>query len=102
MMFIVQILLPLYDNEGDRFDADDYIAVRTELTRQYGGLTAYSRSPADGLWETDAGVKKDEIIVFEVMVDEVKEQWWRQYRTALEKRFRQDFVLIRVLECRIV
>ena len=102
MMFVVQILLPLYDNHGNRFEADDYVAVRTELTRQFGGLTAYSRSPAEGMWETDAGVKKDEIIVFEVMVDELKPDWWGPYRKELETRFRQETVLIRVLECRVI
>ena len=101
-MFIVQILLPLYDNQSNRFGADDYLAVRTELTQQYGGLTAYSRSPTEGLWETDAGVKKDEIIVFEIMMDEVKEEWWGPYRRALEKRFRQESILVRVLECTLV
>jgi hypothetical protein len=36
------------------------------------------------------------------MMAELKEEWWKHYRTELEKRFRQDSVLIRILECRVV
>jgi hypothetical protein len=37
----------------------------------------------------------DEIIVFEVMADELDRSWWARYRTRLEQRFRQDYVVIR-------
>lgn len=98
-MHLVQILLPLYDNDGNRFDAQTYGAVRTELTNLYGGLTAYSRAPAEGLWESDGGLKRDDIIVFEVMVRELKKSWWSRYRKELEARFRQDAILIRAQKC---
>jgi hypothetical protein len=38
---------------------------------------------------------RDEIVVFEVMASELDRDWWRAYRTALERRFRQDTIIIR-------
>lgn len=46
----IQILLPLSDNQGHGFSGSDYTCVRSELTKQFGGLTAFTRSPAEGLW----------------------------------------------------
>lgn len=101
-MYIIQILLPLYDNEGNRFDPHAYAAVRTELTELYGGLTAYSRAPAEGLWERDGDVKRDDIVVFEVMASELNEAGWTRYRHELEARFRQDAVVVRAQECKML
>jgi hypothetical protein len=52
-MQLVQILLPLLDNEGRRFQPAAYERIRAELIGQFGGLTAFTRAPAEGLW-TDA------------------------------------------------
>src|SRR5689334_20295453 len=50
MHHIVQILLPIYDNQGAKFESGVYDLVRSELIERFGGLTAYTRSPAVGLW----------------------------------------------------
>ena len=42
-MHLVEILLPVADNEGQPFDARKYAVVREELSRRFGGITA---SPA--------------------------------------------------------
>src|SRR5690606_480824 len=64
--------------------------------RVHGGVTAFTRAPATGLWEDDAGeVQRDEVVLFEVMVEQLDHGWWRAYRTRLEGRFRQDEVLVR-------
>jgi hypothetical protein len=44
-------------------------------------------------------LKRDDIIVFEVMVQELKKTWWSRYRKELEARFRQDAILIRAQKC---
>ena len=96
MTHLVQLLLPLYDNAGRAFPAEHYTAIRDELTERFGGLTAYSRSPAQGLWqESDGPPRRDDIIVYEVMTDTLDREWWRAYRRALEKRFAQDELVIR-------
>lgn len=93
---LVQLLLPLYDNAGRAFPAEHYTAVRDELTERFGGLTAYTRAPAQGLWqETDGPPKRDDIVVYEVMMDTLDRAWWRDYRRTLERRFAQDELIIR-------
>jgi hypothetical protein len=95
MPYVVQILLPVYDNEGQRFPSDPYNEVRTELTEKFGGLTAYTRAPAEGLWESGTTIKRDDIVVVEVMIDPLDRAWWRAYRVDLERLFRQDQIVVR-------
>jgi hypothetical protein len=54
--------------------------VRDELVRQLGGLTAYTRTPARGLWQEDGDTVYDDIIVYEVMVENLDENRWGSYR----------------------
>ena len=42
-MHLVEILLPLNDNNGRPFAAEKYAAVRQHLTERFGGLTAFTR-----------------------------------------------------------
>jgi hypothetical protein len=95
-VFIVEIFLPLHDNAGAPFASDLFAAVRSELAHRFGGVTAFMRSPAVGIWRDDEGVaRRDEIVVFEVMIDAIDERWWSGYRAQLERTFRQEDVLIR-------
>jgi hypothetical protein len=64
-MHLVQLLLPLYDNEGKPFASTLFGAVRAELTKRFGGLTAYQRAPAEGLFDDAHGhVVRDEIALY--------------------------------------
>jgi hypothetical protein len=94
-MHLIQILLPLYDNAGNPFGEGLYGKVRRELTERFGGLTAFTRAPAQGLWKDEDETKRDDIVVFEVMTEELDAGWWRGYRASLEKAFRQDAIVIR-------
>ncbi len=97
-MYLIQILLPLYDNEGQRFARADFARVQVELTERSGGVTAYLRSPARGAWkEEDGEVARDDIVIFEVMVEQLDRGWWDRYREQLEQRFRQEEVVVRAL-----
>jgi hypothetical protein len=96
-MYLVQILLPRFDNDGAPIPPPEYAKVRHELMERFGGLTAHTEAPAEGLWKDDEGqTSRDEILVFEVMLRDVDRAWWRAYRTGLERDFRQDTVVIRV------
>ncbi len=97
-MHVIEIFLPLYDNEGRRFGRDLYAGAREELVERFGGLTAFTRSPAEGLWEEGGERSRDEIVIFEVMVDDVDRGWWRSFREQLERRFRQDEIVVRARE----
>ncbi|MEN3942790.1 hypothetical protein WJU23_15930 [Prosthecobacter sp. SYSU 5D2] len=97
MSHLIQLLLPLYGNDQKVFPCELHETVKAELMKKFGGLTTYSRSPAEGIWKDFEGDVKDEIIVYEVMVPELDADWWSQYRRILEKRFSQVEVIIRAL-----
>ncbi|HEV2880150.1 MAG TPA: hypothetical protein VGX24_02490 [Pyrinomonadaceae bacterium] len=94
-MYLIQILLPLYDNEGAPFERKVYERVREELIKKFGGVTAFHSSPAEGIWKEGGEVSRDAIIVFEVMTAELEREWWTQYRRDLEARFRQEKMIVR-------
>jgi hypothetical protein len=95
-MTLVQILLPMFDNAGQRFDRELYDAVGQELVDRFGGMTAYTRSPATGQWAQDGDeVVHDDIVVYEVMAEDLDRAWWGNYRRQLEMRFGQEALVIR-------
>ena len=95
-MHLIQILLPVYDNGGKPFPSSVYADVRRQLVERFGGLTAYSRSPAEGLWQDEAGpTARDDIIVYEVMTEQLDREWWAGFRTALARRFDQEDLVVR-------
>ena len=99
-MHLVQLFLPLHDNAGAAFPRPMFGAVRKELTEAFGGVTAYQRAPATGLWEDDdATVQRDELVLFEAMVEALDRDWWRRYAAELAGRFRQEEILVRALPC---
>jgi hypothetical protein len=96
VMHLIQLLLPLYDQAGQRFNSMLYDQVAYELTERFGGVTAYARAPARGLWEERPGqTTLDDIVVYEVMVETVDGRWWAGYRRGLEERFAQNELVVR-------
>ena len=94
--YLVQILLPLSGNDGQPFDDAVFARTRTELTERFGGLTAHLRAPARGLWKADDGdLRRDDIVILEVMTESLDAEWWRAYRATLEARFQQEVVVLR-------
>jgi hypothetical protein len=99
-MHLVQLLLPLFDNAGRNIPHAHFARVRDELTERFGGVTAYLRSPAEGAWRAAPGrVDRDEIVIFEVMVDHLDRAWWSAYRAELESRFAQVELVVRAWPC---
>jgi hypothetical protein len=96
-MYLVQILLPLYDNEGMALPKLEFRRVSGELAHKFGGLTAHTQAPAEGIWTEGENTTPthDEIVIFEVMTDTLDRSWWADYRGQLERRFRQKEVVIR-------
>ena len=101
-MKLVQILLPTRDNRGRKFKSAIFGRIRTELVRRFGGLTAYSRSPARGVWKSGQATKLDDIVVLEIMTAKFRPSWWRQYRRKLEQALRQDEIVVRVQAINII
>lgn len=95
-MHVVEIFLPLRRKDGSDQARELFGSVRRELLDSFGGMTAFTRSPAEGLWESGEGdVERDSIVIFEVMADEVDRGWWSDFRAKLERLFEQDEILIR-------
>jgi hypothetical protein len=87
--------MPLFDNDGRKIEPKTFREVRAELVERFGGLTAYTRAPAEGLWATPDSINRDEIVIIEVMVPELDRAWWQALRSDLEKRLRQEVIVIR-------
>ncbi len=94
-MYLVQFLLPVYDNNQHHFPTAMYEAVFHQLAEQFGGVTAYQRAPARGAWKDEGEVSYDDVIVFEVMVEQLDRKWWAKYRRELEQQFAQEEILAR-------
>jgi hypothetical protein len=98
-MHLVQLLLPLKDPDGKPFPRSQYRKIREMLTERFGGLTAYTRAPAEGLGDVgDDEVALDDIVIYEVMVADLDREWWRQYRVELEEAFDQEELVVRAQE----
>lgn len=101
-MHLFQILLPRADNAGQPFAREDFDRVKEELAADFEGVTAYLQAPAEGLWREGGQTDNDDIVIFEVMAEEIDLQDWRRRRTELERRFRQDKVIIRYMPMALV
>lgn len=102
-MLLIQLLLPLYDNKNVAFPKDLFNSVKDELTQRFGGVTVYARSPATGLWkETDENIIRDEIILFEIMVQEISIDYWKIYKEKLQNTFYQDVIIIRAVPIQLL
>jgi hypothetical protein len=97
---LVQLLLPLRDNHGVAHDAKLFTEVASTLAERFGGITAYTRSPAEGLWQSGGDTHHDDVVAVEVMVDDLDEEWWRDFRQHLEIVFRQRQLLVLAHEVR--
>ena len=84
------------------FPEQEFDKVKEELAREFDGVTAYLRAPAEGLWKQGDGASHDDIVIFEVMADDIGLERWRERRRALEQRFRQDQVVIRYMSMALV
>ena len=96
-MYLIQFLLPLRDNERRPFARADFDRVRAELIERFGGVTAFLQSPASGAWKEEGETTHDEVVLLEVMTEALDRAWWKNYRAELERRFRQETIVVRAL-----
>jgi hypothetical protein len=96
-MYLVQILLPLYEKRGKR--------VGRPLFR------ATAKSASEGIWrryrlhprrrkdsgDAGSGFDGDDIVVYEVMADKADRAFWRTRRCDLQKAFGQDEIVVRAV-----
>ena len=98
-MHAIQILLPLFKQNSEEIPKRYFTELKNELTEKFGGITAYTRSPATGFWkDTEDNTVRDEIIIYEVMADQLDKTWWQACRERLENLFLQDEIVIKTWE----
>ena len=97
-MYLVQLLLPLAREQGQRFERALFEQLEKELTARFGGLTAYPRAPATGLWDEQGQTIREQVVVYEVMVESLELAWWAMLRQRLERQFEQDELVVRAQE----
>lgn len=93
-MYLARFYLPLHDNDGQAFPSLMFRVVEAELSRRFGGVTAHLQSPASGLWRDGGTTHVDDVVIFEVILDEADRSWWSAYRARLERDFRQKRILL--------
>jgi hypothetical protein len=96
-MYLLQILLPASEH-GHRYPAPGILPgilqVKQDLTARFGGVTIYTRGPAEGQWKRRGREITDRVIVIEVISRKPDVRWWKAYRKSLESRFNQERVVI--------
>jgi hypothetical protein len=96
LCYLVQILLPTGYNDGTPIADEAIEAVKDQLVSQFGGVTAFTRSPAKGVWAPQGGTEvHDDVVVVEVMTDALDESWWREFREQLERNLKQQSIVVR-------
>ena len=94
-MHLIEILLPVSGPDGVEFPATKFERLARELTEKFGGVTAFTRSPAEGRWKTQGGTEHDDIVVMEVMAETLDQDWWKTLRIRLMRQFQQEELVIR-------
>lgn len=102
-MVLVQLLLPTKSAERATFSDELLRRTRQELIDRFGGLTAYTRSPAAGVWTSPEGnVEEDTMVMIEVLAESVDASWWQSYAETLKRRFNQQTIHIRASDVHVL
>ena len=100
---LVQIFLPLCDNNGRPFPFRKFEQVKKRLAKQFDGVTAFLNSPGEGVWrESPKNFVKDDVVTFEVMSETLDREWWNEYKEELEKGFGQEEIVIRKVQIELL
>lgn len=98
-MYLIQLLLPASVMPGGAAASEPVTQTRRELTEAFGGLTAYLRTPALGIWTSpEGGRAQDDVVMVEVVAERFDRGWWREYSGRLAQRFGQDAIHVRALQ----
>jgi len=102
-MELVQIFLPLRDNQGKDFPFRKFEEIKEHLVKKFGGVTAFLNSPGEGVWrESPKNFIKDDVVTFEVMSETLDRHWWSEYKAELETGFGQEEIVIRKMQIEIL
>jgi hypothetical protein len=97
---LVQILVPVADNAGRRFPDRIWEELKSDLANRFGGVTAYRRAPAEGVWKNrrEGRTDDEDLFVVEVMTDTLDETYWEKLQEDLEQQLDQERIVIRATQ----
>ncbi len=101
-MICIQVFLPLLNGRDASRHARMIKNVKQELIEQFGGVTAFVNTPAEGAWRKHRRTVNDRIVVIEVMTKRVNRAWWARYKRDLEKRLTQEEIVIRAIQVELL
>ena len=102
-MHLIELFLPLFDSEGNHFPEKIFSDLKNELTDAFGGLTIHSKAPATGLWKPEQEEPvKDAIVIYEIMTEDLDEDYWQNLKRQLQKDLQQDELMIRSTQIRLL
>jgi len=95
-----ELLIPLADNEGNRFASEEIRRVRNDLLKQFGGCRSQPMSPYIGSWVEEDIIYHDELVMFTVDAPRTDESldWFQEYKQILKNAFRQIEIYLAVGE----
>lgn len=100
---LIQIFLPLYDNDGSPFPQSEYKNLQSLLTEKFKGVTVYQRAPAKGLWKEDKEtIVRDDLVIYEVVTESIDESFWSDLKEHLLRQYRQQEIMIRCSQIRLL
>jgi hypothetical protein len=94
-LWLVEILLPIAYNDGAPIPGSVLEEIRGDLVDRFGGLTAFTRNPAEGIWMSGDVAHRDDVVVLEIMVEDMDRRWWKAWRSRAEELLRQDEIVVR-------
>jgi hypothetical protein len=96
--YLIQMLLPRVRTDNQPIEESLFAETRQELIDQFGGITAYTRAPAQGAWTSPEGrLERDEVVMVEVVTEAFDRKWWRAFAASLETRFAQEKIHVRAI-----
>jgi hypothetical protein len=97
--YLVQLLLPVRDNNGRVFSDATWESLKTKLVEKFGGVTAFQRTPAEGIWAPASERRAaEDVFMVEVMTQALDEAWWASLQAELEHALAQEHVVIRAIK----
>ena len=101
-MHLVELFVPLNRGDGSPVKPNEIQELVKRLANRFGGATAFSRAPADGLWKDSNAMSHDRIVILEVMVDQLDRQWWTAFKEILERDLQQEKLVVRCALCELL
>jgi len=101
-MHLVEVFVPLNRGDGSPVKPNEIQKLVRRLADRFGGATAFSRAPADGLWKESSAMSHDRIVIIEVMVDQLDRKWWTVLKEGLERDLQQEKLVVRCALCELL